>query len=213
MTCSDGGCPRWLLCPVSRARSAPRHNPTHSKFYLAHLFALAPHAPPIRQTPSTNKPPFAFRRAVPEGVSVSANGLAVSRMGTAGWANGASLVEPAFSSAERHYAEWVIEEADFHCSILIGVTDLDAAPPAGQRMHDMPGSRMYSCYDSKAFPGHRNWGAAGRRARGDRVGLLVERGGVWVYVNGARLGPGPMATDLPKRVRTARIGMPTAPKI
>jgi hypothetical protein len=34
----------------------------------------------------------------------------------------------------------------------------------------------------------------------------VERGGVSVYVNGARLGPGPMATDLPQRVSTERIG-------
>ncbi len=60
---------------------------------------------------------------------------------------------------------------------------------------------MYYCHDSRAYPGNRDWGAAGRRARGDRVGLLVERGSVWVYVNGARLGPGPMATDLPPRVR------------
>ena len=84
---------------------------------------------------------------------------------------------------------------------MIGVTDLDAAPPAGQYMHDKPGSRMYDCCDSRAWPRYRDWGAAGRRARGERVGLLVERGSVWVYVNGARLGPGPMATDLPQRVR------------
>ncbi len=65
---------------------------------------------------------------------------------------------------------------------------------------------MYDCRDSLAYPGHRDWGATGRRARGERVGLLVERGSVSVYVNGARLGPGPMATALPQRVRTARRG-------
>jgi hypothetical protein len=135
-----------------------------------------------------------------EGVSVSADGLAVSRVGTAGWRG--ALVEPAFSSAERCYAEWVIEKADSICAIMIGVTDLDAAPPAGQSMYTMPGSHIYNCHTSKAWPGNRDWGASGLRARGDRVGLLVERGGVSVYVNGERLGPGPMATDLPQRVRT-----------
>ncbi len=117
-----------------------------------------------------------------------------------GWRG--ALAEPAFSSAERCYAEWVIEEADTGCHIMIGVTDLDAVPPARQSMRNMPGSRMYYCHTSMAFPGDRDWGATGQRARGDRVGLLVERGGVSVYVNGARLGPGPMATDLPQRVRT-----------
>jgi hypothetical protein len=139
---------------------------------------------------------------VPEGVSVSADGLAASHVGTAYRWQGA-LVEPAFSSAERCYAEWVIEEADADCCIMIGVTDLDAAPPPWEDISDMPGSRMYYCFNSMVYPGGRDWGAMGGRARGDRVGLLVERGGVSVYVNGARLGPGPMATDLPQRVRTA----------
>jgi hypothetical protein len=76
-------------------------------------------------------------------------------------------------------------------------------------MFNKPGSRMYYCYDSRAWPGNRDWGAAGRRARGERVGLLVERGSVLVNVNGARLGPGPMATDLPQRVRTASIPVHT----
>ena len=53
------------------------------------------------------QPPFAFSRAVPEGVSVSADGLAVSRVGTANEMLGAVL-EPAVSSAERCYAEWAI---------------------------------------------------------------------------------------------------------
>jgi hypothetical protein len=146
---------------------------------------------------------FAFSRAVPEGVSVSANGLAVSRVGAVGYLG--ALVEPAVSSAGRWYAEWVIEEADARCLVMLGVTDLTAAPPAGRYMYDRPGSRMYNCYSSMAFPGSRAWGATGRRARGDRVGLLVARGSMWVFVNGAQLGPGPMATDLPHMVRTARI--------
>ncbi len=116
-----------------------------------------------------------------------------------------AVVEPAFSSAERRYAEWVIEEASALCNITIGVTDLDAAPPAGQCIFSNLGSRMYYCLDSRVFLGSSacsDLDASGRRSRGDRVGLLVERGSAWVYVNGARLGPGPMATDLPQRVRT-----------
>ncbi len=130
----------------------------------------------------------------------------MSRVGNANQYQGqwqGVVMEPAVSSAERCYAEWVIE-ADAYSYILLGVTDLDAAPPAGENITNKPGSRMYDFSDSRTYPGNRDWGAAGRRARGDRVGLLVERGSVSVYINGARLGPGPMATDLPPRVRGRR---------
>ncbi len=147
------------------------------------------------------KPRFAFSLAAPVGVSVSADGLAVTHVGTQGWLG--ALVEPAVSSAKRYYAEWVIEAADVNCAIMIGVTDLDAAPPAEQYIYSMPGSRMYVCHNSTAQPGGRAWGATGQRVRGERVGLLVERGSLSVYINGARLGPGPMATDLPQRVQTS----------
>ena len=92
---------------------------------------------------------------MPEGVSVSADGLVVSRVGTDRFVFRAAVVEPAVSSAERCYAEWVIEEANEFCFILIGVTDLDAAPPAGQLIVKKPGSRMYDCCDSRAWPGDR----------------------------------------------------------
>ncbi len=148
-------------------------------------------------------PPFAFCWAVPPGVLVSADGLTVSHLGSGRAANAwlGALVEPAVRSAERCYVEWVIEKADAGCNIMLGVTDLEAAPPAGRHFLTYPGSQLYFCADSTAYPGSRNWGVTGRRARGDRVGLLVERGCVSVYVNGARLGQGPMATDLPQRVR------------
>ena len=102
----------------------------------------SPLAPASSRQARARQPPFAFSRAVPEGVSVSADGLAVSHVGTGRGYQGA-VVEPAVSSAERCYAEWVIEEADANCCIMIGVTDLDAAPPAGQCMHTMPGRAIY----------------------------------------------------------------------
>jgi hypothetical protein len=168
---------------------------------------------PLPWQEQARQPRFAFRRDVPEGIFVSSSGLAVSRVGTANQWQGA-VVEPAVSSAERCYAEWVIEEADADCSIMLGVTDIYAAPPAGQRMFSKPGSSFYNCCNARAYPGGRIWGAAGKRARGDRVGLLVERGSVSVYVNRVRLGPGPMATDLPQRVsaRTHCKPAPTPPK-
>ncbi len=198
-----------------RARSvcAPHLHHSRRRFASVRACARAPISaftssrPSFPTTPlplQEPRPRFAFNQAAQEGISVSADGLAVAQEGAQAsnvWRS--ALVEPAVSSAERSYAEWVIEETDTNCHIMIGVTDLDAAPPAGRDMYSMPGSRVYYCHSSTSFPGNRGWGATGRRARGDRVGLLVERGSVSVYVNGERLGPGPMATDLPQRVRIA----------
>jgi hypothetical protein len=193
------------VCVCYRTQKSSFNSRLPTLWVLSTLFT--PHCPAFpapdslhRQT-RASRPPFAFSRAVPGGVLISTDGLVVTRVGTVGWQS--ALVEPAVSSAERCYAEWVIEEADANCYILIGVTDLDAAPPAGLlRLCDKPGSRMYACYDSRAHPGYRDWGATGRCSRGDRVGLMLERGNVLVYVNGARIGPGPMATDVPQQVGT-----------
>ena len=111
------------------------------------------------------------------------------------------MLEPGVSTAGREYVEWVIEEAGVGCSIMLGVTALDALPQGGGYLHDSPSSSMYSCSTSRAFPGGRGWGASGLRAAGDRVGLLVQGGRLSVLVNGERLGPGPMAGDLPPHVR------------
>ncbi len=106
----------------------------------------------------------------------------------------------------RHYAEWAVEAAAPHCGVMVGVTALDAVPPPGDNVFASPHSRMFYCHDGRAFPGGgggdgRAWGAAGGCAAGDRVGVLVERGAVWVAVNGRPVGPGPLATDLPPQVR------------
>ena len=63
---------------------------------------------------------------------------------------------------------------------------------------------MYYCASSKAFPDNRDWGAGAGPKQGDRVGLLVKQGSLYVYVNGRQLGPGPMVSGgLPPRVRFA----------
>ena len=137
-----------------------------------------------------------------EGITVSDDGMAVT-LSTGSWRG--ALAEEAVDTGGRAYAEWVIEEADAICNIMLGVTALEAAPPAGTGIHASPESRMYDCNDSTAWPDGRDWGASGRRRMGGRVGLLVDGGRLWVYVNGARLGPGPMASDLPARVRFAAL--------
>ena len=122
-----------------------------------------------------------------------------------GWRAG--LLEGEVDTTGRACVEWAIEETghDTYTFIMLGVTDLAAPPAPGTsfiRAH--PGSRMLHCRDSHSYPGNRDWGAGGRQLKkGDRVGLLVEAGRLWVHVNGARLGPGPMAEDLPPRVRFA----------
>ena len=63
---------------------------------------------------------------------------------------------------------------------------------------------MYDCNDSRRRPGNIDWGvpaADQKRTVGERVGLLEEGRRLSVYVDGRRLGPGPMAEGLPERVR------------
>ena len=135
-------------------------------------------------------------------ITISDDGMSVTRgSGASGWRG--ALAEEAEDTGGRAYAEWVIEEADANCNIMLGVTALEAAPPAGTCIHGSPESRMYHCSNSRAYPDGRGWGTSGRRQKGDRVGLLVDGGRLWVYVNGALLEPRPMASDLPARVRFA----------
>ena len=65
---------------------------------------------------------------------------------------------------------------------------------------------MYCCSSSKIYPSGRDCSAEGRgrRAVGDRVGLMVEQGKMSIYVNGSLLEQGPMATGLTKRVRVRK---------
>jgi hypothetical protein len=148
-----------------------------------------------------------FGGRVAKGVTISDDGMAATRAKGAEYEYQGALVEEAVDTGGRAYAEWVIEEAVGDCYIMLGVTALEAAPQAGTCMHnsiaDSPESRMYGCRNSRAYPGYRDWGGSGLRRKGDRVGLLVDKGRLWVVVNGARLGPGPMASDLPARVRFA----------
>jgi hypothetical protein len=127
-----------------------------------------------------------------------------------------ALVEPVFDLAVgRAYAEWSLDQIDdLGCYVMLGVTALEAAPQ-GADVYQSPWSRMYSCYSSRVFPrgsAPATWEGAGQQrpwSRGHRVGLLVEGGTAWVYVNGAQIGGGPMAEGLPRRLRFATaVGCP-----
>jgi hypothetical protein len=123
---------------------------------------------------------------------VSHNGPTNQRQG--------ALMESLIPTTRSCYAEWIIEEAGPDCNIMVGVTALRTVPPVGQYIFGHPSSRMYCCWDSNTYPGGRSWGPTGRLSQGDRVGLMVKGSSMSVYVNGALLGPGPMATDLPQQV-------------
>ena len=139
---------------------------------------------------------------VSPGMALSQGRLVVTKTNF-GWES--VLLEPAFDSAVgRTYAEWSLDQTDRSCDVFLGVTVLEAAP-RGDDVRNSPLSRVYDCYDSSVYPQGRapaSWDGRGRRLwQGDRVGLLVEGGRAWVYVNGERVGGGAMAEGLPRRLR------------
>jgi hypothetical protein len=142
--------------------------------------------------------------AVPGGFAVSDDGRTLTRTGAEG-PYLAALAEPDFDSAGRTYAELEVFPAGAdRCYAFLGVTALPAPPGGGGRWAELssdPATRAFYCLNGCAMPGERPFGA--ELARGDRVGLLVAAGRLTVFVNGARVGPGPMAEDVPPRVRLA----------
>ena len=129
-------------------------------------------------------------------MAVSHDRLVVTN-NSGGWQS--ALAEPAFDSAGRAYAEWILEATDENCHVFLGLTALGAAA-SGCGMYMSPQSRMYYCSNSSVYPtgtASPSWMGSGRRSVGDRVGLLVKGGRVGVYVNGELFGGGPMAEGLP----------------
>ena len=111
------------------------------------------------------------------------------------------LTEDRIDTTGIAYAEFVLDSE--LCDFLLGVTSLESVP-SDCRIHNKADTSMYFCADSKAWPGNREWGAGAGRKQGDRVGLLVKQGSLYVYVNGLQLGLGPMVSGgLPPRVRFA----------
>ena len=87
--------------------------------------------------------------------------------------------------------------------MFLGVTAREAVDTDTALLID-PTSRMYRCFDSFAWPCRRQWGVPTdqcRRREGDLIGLLVKDGRLYVFVNNEPLCRGPMAADLPERVR------------
>ena len=116
----------------------------------------------------------------------------------------AGLLEPPVATSGRAYVELLIEKANSLCRLMLGVTAHDAPPTDGNAVGDSPEAVMLQCSDSTARIGGSDcdFGATGRRGAGERIGLLVSRGRLFAYVNGARIG-GPLSESLPPRVRFA----------
>jgi hypothetical protein len=60
---------------------------------------------------------------------------------------------------------------------------------------------MFDCYATSDGSGKLWLNRCNRRRVGDRVGLLVEGGRLWAFVDGVQLGPDPITSGLPARVR------------
>ena len=98
------------------------------------------------------------------------------------------------------YAEFFLEVS---CNCMLGVTSLEGVLSNGT-FYDKASSSMYHCSNSIAYPGARDWDAGAGQKQGERVGLLVKQGSLYVYVNGRQQGPGPMVSrGLPPRVHFA----------
>ena len=130
-----------------------------------------------------------------------------------GWRG--ALLDPKVDTDRQTYVEFVVEEvpaAADGAHICLGVAALERPPPPERlpadwscrtSMHCSAECEMYSCQFANRWPGGRDFGATGRMQKGDRAGLLLRAGSLWVYVNGARQGTGPMAEGLPPAVRFA----------
>jgi hypothetical protein len=110
------------------------------------------------------------------------------------------VLEGPVDTGGRAYAEWAIEEGGG--GIFLGVTEVEPADlvrrSGNAPLHASRGSRMHHCEDS-VYPGG-GLRSSRQQRRGGQVGLLVDGGRLWVFINGALHGPGPMASDLPARV-------------
>jgi hypothetical protein len=145
-----------------------------------------------------------FGLDVSAGLTVSTDGLSLSIPQAAEastWRAG--LMEPPVATAGRGFVEFLIEEAgESGCCVVLGVTARRGAPPHGQSLFRDSDSHVYYCRDSSAWPGNRALAPSRLPCRpGDKVGLLVHRGALWVFVNGRQVGQGPMAAPLPREVR------------
>jgi hypothetical protein len=128
-----------------------------------------------------------------------------------GWRG--ALLDPLVQTDEQTYVEFVIDEVPAgEAHVCLGVASLERPPSpealpvdwsSRTSMHCSTECAFYACRFANRWPGGRDFGAAGEMRRGDRAGLLLRGGCLWVYVNGILQGNGPMEEGLPPAVRFA----------
>ena len=138
-----------------------------------------------------------FSGPVSAGVIVSENRTVLS-YAAGGW--GSAIMAPAIS-ASRQYVEIEILGiyADMICAcVTLGVTSESSC---SEKMHQLPTSWMFDAITGRFLPGEKNWGASASLPTkvGDRMGALVDGGELWISVNGKWVGPGAMASGLPRQ--------------
>ena len=144
---------------------------------------------------------FKFGPQEESDLTISADGRVATKASGSSYGWTAAFLEPEFSTAGQTYQEFVIEEVGFEYHALIGVTSLEAAPAPSTHVHMSPKSSLFYCGDSKAYPGSRLWGPSKQLQKDDKLGLLVDRGSLYIRLNGQPLEQQPMTARLPSRVR------------
>ena len=150
---------------------------------------------------------FKFCRPAP-GLAAPADGLLVTASCVATkiperrWL--AALMEPAVEAGGCAYVELAVETGPRQ-GAAVGVIEAAALPALanGARVCDTQGAHMLCLVSRTAWPGARSWAAGSERVRsGARVGLLLERGRLWVCLDsdGQQVGPGPMSSGLAGRM-------------
>jgi hypothetical protein len=146
-------------------------------------------------------------------MQISADGLAVTSMPLPnhGWRG--ALLDPLVQTDQQTYVEFLVDEVPgSEAHICVGVSTLENPPPpeampvdwnSRTSMHCNPQCVLYSCRFANRWPGGEDFGATGEMRKGDRAGLLLRGGCLWVYVNGVLQGTGPMKEGLPPAVRFA----------
>ena len=115
----------------------------------------------------------------------------------------AALMEPAVDAEGCAYVELAVLLGN---GAAVGVIEAAAVPTLsnGARVCDTQGAHMFCLVSWTAWPGPRHWAAPPEKERsGARVGLWLEKGRLWIYLDGKQVGPGPMASGLAGRMHFA----------
>mmetsp|Transcript_14217 Transcript_14217/g.29474 ORF Transcript_14217/g.29474 Transcript_14217/m.29474 type:complete len:189 (-) Transcript_14217:221-787(-) len=143
---------------------------------------------------------FGDRRMPEIDVGDAGNCITLSLSGS--WRS--ALIEPPIETWSQTYLEFLIEECNSSCDIMIGVA---ATEHACYNLHDRARSCMFECSRGVIVNAEESGGKAGsvrgKRVAGDKVGVLLDAQNFKVFVNGEPEPAASVPMTLPRTVRFA----------